>query len=346
MRIDSTRRAAILIAAFLVLVSAGILMTRSTPQPTVVIYTSVDQVFSEPVLRSFEERSGVKVKAVYDVESTKTTGLVNRLIAEKERPLCDVWWSGEIAQTLVLEEQGVLTAYTSPSAEGIPDSYKDPEGMWTGFGGRARVLLVNTELVSEDQVPGSILDLLESSVDPDMVGLAYPVFGTAATHAAALYAELGPEEAKLFFDGLRDSGIRIVDGNSVVRDLVAGGQLAYGLTDTDDAIGAIEDGAPVRMVFLDQEPGQMGTLKIPNTVAVVQGGPNPVEAEMLIDYLLSDGTVVDLVESGWFQMTLRSLEVDNGHFDAGGVKGMDINMADVFGYIEQAKKDMTDIFVR
>ena len=59
----------------------------------VVIYTSVDQVFSEPILNGFEKAKGIKVKAVYDVEASKTAGLVNRLIAEKDRPKCDVFWN-------------------------------------------------------------------------------------------------------------------------------------------------------------------------------------------------------------------------------------------------------------
>ena len=52
----------------------------------VVIYTSVDQVYSQPILDRFEKETGITVKAVYDVEASKTTGLVNRLIAEKSRP--------------------------------------------------------------------------------------------------------------------------------------------------------------------------------------------------------------------------------------------------------------------
>jgi len=48
----------------------------------VVVYTSVDQVFSEPVLRAFESESGTRVRAVFDTEETKSTGVLNRLIAE------------------------------------------------------------------------------------------------------------------------------------------------------------------------------------------------------------------------------------------------------------------------
>jgi iron(III) transport system substrate-binding protein len=327
-------------------IAGGAYMVQNREKREVVIYTSVDQVFSEHILDKFEEETGITVKAVYDVEAAKTTGLVNRLIAEKENPLCDVWWNGEIAQTILLKEEDILTPYVSSEATGIPDVYIDPEDYWTGFGGRARVCLVNTERMNPEDYPSSIYDLLDEQYPADQIAIAYPIFGTTATHVAALYATLGPEEAAAYFTALNEREIRVVDGNGVVRDLVADGSIMFGLTDTDDSIGAIENGAPVEMVFLDQGPGEMGTLLIPNTVAKVAGGPNSEEAEMLIDYLLSEATVSELVDRGWFQLPLRDLEVDQEYFDANSVKGMDVNYAEIYGYIEQAKSEMTEIFVR
>jgi len=318
--------------------------TQESTERVVVLYTSVDQVFSEPVLKRFEAETGIKVLAVYDVEAAKTTGLVNRLISEKDKPLCDVWWSGEVAQTILLKEEGVLTPYQSPSASSIPSQYVDPDWYWTGFGGRARVLLVNTAITKPEQIPKSIFDL--TKVPADQVGIAYPLFGTTATQAAALYAELGASDAKAFFTELQASGIRVVDGNSVVRDLVVDGQLAMGLTDTDDAIGGIEKGAPVEMVFLDQGVGGIGTLVIPNSVAMIRKAPHEEEAKILIDYLLSEETEADLVKDGWFQLPLRQIDVTQPYFDANKVKGMNVNWDDIYANLKQSQKDLTEIFVR
>jgi iron(III) transport system substrate-binding protein len=336
------------IAAILVIIIVtGTYMVLNREKPReVVIYTSVDQIFSEPVLDRFEETTGIKVKAVYDVEATKTTGLVNRLMAEKENPLADVWWNGEIAQTILLKEEGVLTPYASPEATGIPAAYIDPEDYWTGFGGRARVCLVNTDLMDPEDYPSSIYDFLDEKYPANQIAIAYPIFGTTATHVAALYASLGPEEAEALFTALNEREIRIVDGNGVVRDLVADGSIMFGLTDTDDGIGAIERGAPVEMVFLDQGADELGTLLIPNTVALIKDGLNVEEAKMLIDYLLSEETVMELVDMGWFQLPLRDIEVDQEYFDASSVKGMDVNYVEIYGFIEQAKREMTEIFVR
>src|SRR5215217_3667856 len=109
----------------------------------VTIYVSTDRVFSEPVLRAYEQKTGVKVNAVYDTEETKSTGLANRLLAEKNNPQADVFWSNEPVRTLVLKQKGVLAPYISPSADGIPNGLKDPGGYWTGFSSRMRVIVYN-----------------------------------------------------------------------------------------------------------------------------------------------------------------------------------------------------------
>jgi iron(III) transport system substrate-binding protein len=319
---------------------------RTAPASSVVVYTSVDQPFAEPVLAAFEARTGIAVEPVYDVEAAKTTGLVNRLLAEKDRPRADVWWSGEFAQTVRLADAGMLDAYTSPSAGDIPGAFSDPAGRWTGFGGRARVVLVNTDLLKPDQYPTSIDDLAAGPVPAEQIGLANPVFGTAATQAAALFVQLGEEGARRYYEQIRDRGVRIVDGNSVVRDMVADGRLAWGIADTDDACGAVERGAPVAMVFPDQDPGGMGTLVIPNTVGLVAGGPNPTAGKAFIDFLLEPATTADLVTAGWFQLPLRAIPAAESCVDTSGVRALEVPLSDIAAQIQPAMTAMAEIFVR
>lgn len=99
----------------------------------VVVYVSEDQVFSEPILKDFERETGIKVKAVYDTEETKSTGVMNRLIAEKNNPQADVYWANEPIRAIVLKQKGISAPYISPNAKDIPPAFKDPEGYWTGF---------------------------------------------------------------------------------------------------------------------------------------------------------------------------------------------------------------------
>jgi iron(III) transport system substrate-binding protein len=272
-------------------------------QRTVTVYVSTDRVFSEPILREYEKRTGVRVNTVYDTEETKSTGLANRLIAEQARPQADVFWSNEPVRTLVLKSRRVLAPYRSSSAEGIPAALVDPEGYWTGFSARIRVIAYNTTLVQAAEAPQSIFDL----ADPEwrgQVAMADPRFGSTSFHVAALYAMAGDAKMDDFFRRLKANGVRIVDGNSVVRDLVARGEVKIGLTDTDDVNVAIEDGQPIAMVLPDA--AGLGVPVMPNMVSLIADGPHPEEGRQLIDYLLSADVERQLAQSQAVQIPLHA----------------------------------------
>jgi iron(III) transport system substrate-binding protein len=313
---------------------------------TVVIYTSVDQIYSEPILNDFQRSAGIRVLPVFDVEATKTTGLVNRLIAEKKRPQADVFWNGEFAQTIILKQKGVLTPYNSPKRINIPEQYRDPDAYWTGFAARARVLIVNTDLIRSEEYPTSIFDLLDVKWPANRVGIAYPLFGTTATHAAAIYAKMGPKEGKAFFQKLFKRGVRVVDGNSVVRDLVASGQLMFGLTDTDDACRAVSRKDPVAVIFPDQKPDAIGTPIIPNTVAMIANAPHKQEAKLLIDFLLSEIVEKKLIKSGWCHIPVHPLLKQTECITASNIKGMDVNLEDIYRNLQVIKKELIEIFIQ
>jgi iron(III) transport system substrate-binding protein len=258
----------------------------SASGPEVVVYTALDSEFSEPILNDFGHETGIAVLPKFDTESTKTVGLAEAILAERTRPRCDVFWNNEILHTLRLAREGLLDAYQPPIAAEYPAMYRSPRGLWHGFAARARVLVVNTKLVPAADRPRSILDLADAKWR-GRCGMAKPLFGTTATHAACLFATWGDEKAQAFFDRLKANGVQILSGNKQVAQSVAGGQLAFGLTDTDDAIGEQEAGLPVVIVYPDQAPDGLGTLFIPNTLAIIKGGPNPAAARRLVDYLLS-----------------------------------------------------------
>ncbi|HZI59483.1 MAG TPA: extracellular solute-binding protein [Pyrinomonadaceae bacterium] len=269
----------------------------------VTVYVSTDRVFSEPILRAYEQQSGVRVNAVYDTEETKSTGLANKLLAEKNRSQADVFWSNEPVRTLVLKRNAVLAPYKSPNAEGIPETFKDPDGYWTGFSARSRVIVYNTNLVKPDEAPKSIFDLADAKWK-DQVAIADPRFGSTSFHVAALYAEVGDERADEFFRKLKTNGVKIVPGNSVVRDMVARGEVKVGLTDTDDVNVALEDKQPVAMVFPDRDG--MGVPIMPNMVSLVANGPHSEAGKRLIDYLLSPEVERMLAQSEAVQIPLHS----------------------------------------
>ncbi|MEX2111814.1 MAG: extracellular solute-binding protein [Pirellulales bacterium] len=269
----------------------------------VVVYTALDSEFSQPILRQFTADTGIKALPKFDTESTKTVGLVEAIIAEADRPRCDVFWNNEILHTLRLQELGLLETFQPPIADEYPQMYRSINRVWHGFAARARVLIVNTKVVAEADRPTSIHDLADAKWQ-GKVAIAKPLFGTTATHAACLFQTWGDEKAQAFFRTLKDN-VRIESGNKQVALAVASGELAFGLTDTDDAIIELEKGMDVAIVYPDQQPDGLGTLFIPNTLSIVKNCPHPQQARTLVDYLLSPQIEEQLAKSASAQIPLH-----------------------------------------
>jgi len=267
---------------------------KTDTAPQVVIYCSADQEFAEKVLARFTEKTGITVLARYDVEATKTLGLVQRLRSEASNPQADVFWSSEIFETIRLADEYVLTACSPEITKSWPKQYADPQGRWYGFALRARVLACNTRLVIPAEMPRSIEDLLDPKWKNQLI-MARPQFGTTRGHVAAIYVHYGPKRAEEIFKGLAQNNIRIVNGNSTAARLVAEGQAKVCLTDTDDVWVAKRNGWPLDLVYPKHE--KAGTLVIPNTAAMVRGAPHPAQAAALIDFLLSDEVATMLAKS-------------------------------------------------
>src|ERR1700722_18401850 len=190
----------------------------SGPQPpTVVVYVGRAQVFSEAILKDFEKETGVSVRAIYDPEETKSTGAMNRLIAEKNNPQADVYWANEPIRAEVLRQQGIAAPYISANSEGIPAAFKDANGYWTGFAARARVLLGNKNASAK---PDSIL----AYADPQWRGksvIANPLFGTTTTQIAALFVLWGDGRAQAFMSAMKANGTKLAPSNGDSADQVA-----------------------------------------------------------------------------------------------------------------------------
>ncbi len=294
----------------------------------VIIYAAQDQIYAEPILREFENTTGIKVKAVYDSEAVKTVGLANRLLAERDHPQCDVFWGNEEMRTRQLAAHG---------------AFRETNG-WAAFGYRSRRIIINTNFVVAAgilpavepgfQPGGKNLTHNESSSNSDVsntsganpggkmppstagrmpaatslleltneiwrgkVALAFPQFGTTATHFHALRQLWGETNWLAWCRALAANKPFVVDGNSVVVKFVGRGEAWIGLTDSDDVFAGQREGAPVSMLPLtpslspsDGERVAEGRVRgemllIPNTVGVIRNAPHSANAQKLFEYL-------------------------------------------------------------
>lgn len=253
----------------------------------VVLYCAQDQVVAEPLLEAFTLRTGIRVRTVFDSEAVKTVGLANRLLAERARPTADVFWGNEELRTRQLAAAGV---------------FRTPEGWWS-FGRRDRCWVVRSgtsdPVVPVDRVghpftPPATLVALTNSTWREQVSIAFPLFGSTATHLLALRQHWGPQGWMDWCGALAANRPFLEEGNSQVVRRVARGEALLGLTDSDDVRAGIREGLPVRALPL----GDL-SLSMPNTVALVArpDGIRP-QAETLVAYLRSPEVEARLVAEG------------------------------------------------
>lgn len=269
--------------------------------PTVTVYVSHDEVFSEPILKDFEKEIGIRVRAVYDTEETKSAGTMNRLIAEKNNPQADVYWANEPVRAEVLRQKRISAAYVSPNAVGIPETFRDPDGYWTGFAARARVLIVHRGATPQ---PTSITSYTEPQWR-DKTVIANPLFGTTTTQIAALFVLWGDERARAFMQEVHDNAVKISPSNGDSADLVARGDFTFSLVDSDDVVNRMKQSQPVEMIYPDQGADEIGCFIVPNAAVLIAGSPHPESGKKLIDYLLTKETERKLAISDAAQVPLH-----------------------------------------
>jgi len=263
---------AAVVAAFL---TWGALRLFPPGGPVVVVYAAQDQVYAEPILDQFTKETGIKVRAVYDSEAVKTVGLANRLLAERNRPQCDVFWGNEELRTRQLAALKVFR----------------PTNGWAAFGYRSRRVAVRPPAGTSP--PQSLRDLTNVAWR-GRVSLAYPLFGTTATHFLALRQLWGASPWESWCRALAANQPFLEEGNSLVVKRLARGEAWIGLTDSDDLGAArreqLDAGAPL--------PLSAESLLIPNTVAVIRGAPHPAAAQRLFEFLQRHEVIAQLVAAG------------------------------------------------
>jgi iron(III) transport system substrate-binding protein len=283
--------------------------------PSVVVYTSQDEEFAEPIFKDFEKETGITVKPVFDSEAVKTVGLVNRLLAEKSHPQCDVFWNNEELRTRMLASRGM---------------FRETNG-WALLGYRTRRVVVNTNLLPVARAPRNFSDVT-NVVWRGKVALAYPLFGTTGAQFLALRQLWGDERWQAWCRALTANKAMLVDGNSVVVKLVGNGEAMLGFTDSDDIAGAQREGLPVAALPMNDE-----TLLVHNSAGILRGAPHSAEAQKLFEYLQSKAVSDRL---------LREQAIESAAIDTPGVPGLKVDWDAVLRDMNAGTKEMDKLFLR
>ena len=247
----------------------------------VIAYVSVDDALARGMLAACTAATGIAIDPVFDSEVSKTTGLENRIRAERDRPRADLFWSSESFALVKLASEGLLAQLPSDLCNAWNPAYCAADRTWIAFSARVRVIVRRSDRPEHAAI--SQWADLSSVATASTVAIADPRFGTTRAHLAALDNTWSRARAEggavptmdAWLDGLRARGVRVMlGGNAACVDAVATGECAYGCTDSDDALAAIARGLPIEMTLPRTLPIGVpggGTMLIPNTVGLIAG---------------------------------------------------------------------------
>jgi iron(III) transport system substrate-binding protein len=262
----------------------------------VVVYSSMDEECARPLAEQFQKETGIEVRLINDTEKAKSSGLLNRLLEEKERPQCDVFLSEDPVRSAVLKKKGLSAPYQSPAGKGLRPEFSDPDHHWTGMSARVRVLLVDLKhpVFKKEPLPTSVYDL----ADPRYKGktcIGNPLFGTTTMHCLAIFHHLGEEKAKEFFENMLKNEVHVVPSDGDVQERVEKGDFAFGLTDNDDGMVAVRESRGKKMALVIPDEKGLGMLA-PDAPVLIKNCPHPENGKKFIDFMLRPETEVELTK--------------------------------------------------
>jgi iron(III) transport system substrate-binding protein len=273
------RYATIVAAVACALVASGC----SSGRNALTIYSGRDEVFVGPLLERFSEETGIPI----DVKYGDSADLALEIEEAGDASPADVFYSQTPGAVEFLDENGALGSLPDGTLQKVDPRFVAGDGSWVGVTARQRVLVYNDELVSENDLPDSVLDLTGEEFR-GLVGIA-PSNGSFQDFVTALRQVEGDDGALSWLEGMaRNDSPTYADNNSVV-DAVARGEIPMGLVNHyyNYRYLAEDPDAPSRnYVFPD---GDIGSLLISATVSVLESSDDERAVE-LVDYLLSPGS--------------------------------------------------------
>ena len=248
-----------------------------------VIYSGRAEPLLQPVIDAFKAKYpnvDVLLKAGSNSE------LANALIEEKANPQADVFVTTELFTVQSLAQEGIFQSYKPVGAEQLPAEFLGENNLWTGLTRRARVIIYNADLVSEEELPTSIFDL----TDPKWKGqiaAAGSTNGSMQAQIAAMRQLNGEEETEAWLNGLIANEVTFFGGHTDVRKAVGAGEFKLGLVNHYYYHLQKAEGSNIGIIFPDQGEGQIGLITNATAAAIVNGAAHVAAAQAFLDFLVS-----------------------------------------------------------
>jgi iron(III) transport system substrate-binding protein len=245
------------------------------------IYSGRNEELVGPLMEQFTAATGIEVEVRYG----DTAELAATILEEGGNTPADVYFGQDAGALGALADEGVLATLADGSLDLVEERFRATGGEWVGVSGRARVIAYNTDALSEDEVPGSVLDLTDEEWS-GRVGWA-PTNGSFQAFVTAMRVELGDEATGEWLEGMIANDVQVYEKNTAIVEAVGRGEIDLGLVNHYYIYQFNQEDPdfPVANAFLDG--GDVGALVNVAGAGVLSATDQPDAAEQFVDFLLS-----------------------------------------------------------
>jgi iron(III) transport system substrate-binding protein len=247
---------------------------------TLTVYSGREEELVAPLFEMFTEETGIDVEVRYG----DSAELAATIAEEGGNSPADVFFAQDPGSLGAVESQ--LSALPSDVLGRVESRFRDGDGRWTGTSGRSRVLVYNTDALSEDEVPDSVLELIDERWD-GRIGIA-PTNASFQAFVTAMRLSEGDEPTRAWLNDLQDLHPKIYEKNTPIVEAAASGEIDLGLVNHYYLYLVREEqpDAPIANHFL--AAGDPGALVSVAGAGVLSSSDQQDDAERFVEYLLSD----------------------------------------------------------
>ena len=264
----------------LVAIVVAALAAACASEPSLTVYSGRSESLVDPIIRQFADATGIEVKVKY----ASTSALAATLQEEGERTPADLFFAQDPGGLGAVEE--MLARLPDRILGRVPPWARSPDGTWVGLSGRARVVVYNTETLTEADLPDDVWGF----TDPSWKGrIGWPPSNASfQAMVTAMRGLWGEQRTREWLEGLRANEPKTYPKNTPIVAAVAAGEIDVGLVNHYYLYRFLaEEGESFPARNYHPRAGGPGALIMVAGAGILGASENGENAEKFLEFMLS-----------------------------------------------------------
>ncbi|AHY46448.1 Bacterial extracellular solute-binding protein [Rubrobacter radiotolerans] len=297
-----------------------------------VVYSGRSAELVGPIIDTYIEESGNEVQVRYG----DTAELAATLLEEGENSPADVYFAQDAGALGAVADEDLLVQLPEEILSPVEERLSSQEGEWVGISGRARVIAYNTDNLTEEDLPESILDF----TDPEWEGRIgwAPTNGSFQAFVTALRELEGEDAAREWLEGIQANNPTVYEDNTTTLEGVAAGEVDVGFVNHYYLFRALEEqGEDFSARNYYPTGGDPGALVNVAGAGILASSDNKQAAEDFLSYMVSEEAQQYFADETYEYPVIEGVETNEELVPLEEIESPDIdlsNLDDLEGTLE------------